>query len=648
MKRILIAGALACLASPAIAQPERGPLLLEGLFQDHAVLQRDRPIPIWGKALPGEQVTIEFAGSSVSTKADRSGRWTATLPARPAGGPHELVVSTPRGATRTVGDVMIGDVWLCSGQSNMEMGVAGSRNSWGELNGAADDGIRLLTVGHDTSPLPVEGFKTPVQWQPATRESVGDFSAACYFMARDLRATQKVPLGLIDASWGGTAIDAWRSEAGIARSGTSRDLLAVLEAYRRDPAEGNRLWGDVWARWWAAAAGSGERPWEPGSPGDWKPVPSLIAWEEWGEPSLASYNGMVWYRTSINLTPEQAASTATISIGAADEVDTSWVNGVAVGSDYHPGSNRTYKIPAGVLRPGANQIVINVLDTYGAGGLGGPPEQRAISFANGERVPLVSGWEYRMPPAGIGSPPRAPWESNAGLSGIYNGMIAPLGNFGLKGIAWYQGESDAGNAAGYRLKLRSLITDWRTQFESADLPFLVVQLPGWGARVTEPSESGFAQIREEQRTAVAAERNAGLAVTIDIGDPTDLHPGNKQDVGGRLARAARALAYGEAIAPSGPEFASVQSEGDAIAVAFKNVEGGLVTYSALRPIAFELCGPGAGSCRFVEARLEGNRVLIDRDDGPAARIRYCWGDSPLCNLHDRSGLPVGPFEAELQ
>lgn len=648
LKRILIAGALACLASPVIAQPERGPLLLEGLFQDHAVLQRDRPIPVWGSALPGEQVTIEFAGSTVRARADRSGRWVATLPASAVGGPYELVVSTPRGANQTIGDIMVGDVWLCSGQSNMEMSVAASRNSWGELNNAADDGIRLLTVGHDTGPLPVQDFKTPVRWQVATRESVGEFSAACYFMARDLRATENVPLGLIEASWGGTAIDAWRSEKAIAKSGTSEELLAVLDAYRRDSAEGNRRWGSIWERWWAGATRSGERPWEPGSLGDWKAVPSLTPWESWGEPSLAAYNGMLWYRTGVDLTPEQAASRASISIGAADEVDTTWVNGVAVGSDYHPGSNRTYEIPAGVLKPGANQIVINVLDTYGAGGLGGAPEQRAISFANGDRVPLTSGWEYRMPPVGIGNPPRAPWETNAGLSSIYNGMIAPLGNFGLKGIAWYQGESDAANAAGYRVKLRSLISDWRKQFESADLPFLVVQLPGWGQRVSTPAESGFAQIREEQRAAVAAESNAGLAVTIDIGDPTDLHPGNKQEVGRRLARAARSLAYGESISPSGPEFAGVQRDGELIAVSFRHVEGGLVTYSAQRPIAFELCGPETGSCRFVEARLEGNRVLIDLGDGPASRIRYCWGDSPLCNLHDSSGLPVGPFEAELR
>ena len=440
---IFAAAALAGLGATAAAQTDRGPLLVEGLFQDNAVLQRDRPIPIWGRALPGENVTIEFAGATVRTMADRTGRWQATLPTRPAGGPYELSVSTSRGATQTIGNILVGDVWLCAGQSNMEMGVAGSRNSWGELNNAADDAIRLLTVGHDTSALPVTGFKTPVRWQPASRESVGEFSAACYFMARDLRAAQDIPLGLIDASWGGTAIDAWRSEAAIEKSGTSGELLSVLASYRRDPVEGNRQWGELWQRWWAGATGSSARPWEPGASGDWKPVPSLTSWETWGAPSLASYNGTMWYRTSVDLTAEQAASAATISVGAVDEVDTSWVNGVAVGSDYHPGSNRTYRIPENVLRAGANQIVINVLDTYGYGGLSGPPELRALSFSNGDRVALDSGWEYLMPPGNIGDPPRAPWETNAGLSSIYNGMIAPLGNYGLTGFAWYQGESDA-------------------------------------------------------------------------------------------------------------------------------------------------------------------------------------------------------------
>ncbi len=363
-----------------------------------------------------------------------------------------------------------------------------------------------------------------------------------------------------------------------------------------------------------------------------------------GRSCNGQFQRLGWYRTSVTLTPEQASQPATLDIGWADDLDQTWVNGVAVGNTYGPNSSRAYTLAPGTLKAGENHVVVSVLDTYGAGGLMGPEELRKIQLADGSSVPLGSSWTYRVVPAAVGWPPRAPWESNAGLSLIYNGMIAPLGRYGLRGVAWYQGESDASPARGYAGKLASMMADWRSQFGKPDLPFLVVQLAGWGPSPATPGESGFALVRYEQRRAVAADPKAALAIAIDLGDRRDIHPANKQDVGLRLARGARRVAYGEAITPSGPEAVSARRSGDSIAVQFKNVDGALLTYNADQAIGFELCGEESGSCRFVPAAVQGSSVTMPAGTGAAARARFCWGDSPVCNLYDRAGLPAGPFE----
>jgi sialate O-acetylesterase len=376
-------------------------------------------------------------------------------------------------------------------------------------------------------------------------------------------------------------------------------------------------------------------------------VPRLSNWESWGIPELTNFNGAMWYRTSVTLTPQQARQQATLNVGWVDDLDQTWVNGVAVGSTYGPNSARAYTLPAGTLKPGLNSIVVNVLDTYGAGGMTGPEEMRAITFADGTSVRLGGEWSYSVAPASVGWPPRAPWETNSGLSTIYNGMIAPMGSYGLRGVAWYQGESDAGAERGYAAKLGSLMSDWRRQFQHPTLPFLVVQLAGWGPSPASPQESGSATVRDEQRLAVAADRHAGLAVAMDLGDRADIHPANKQEVGRRLARAARHVAYGEKIAPSGPEAVAAVRSGGTVSVSFKNFEGQLVSYNSSGPIGFELCGSEQGSCRFVAAEVRGSDVVIAGDTS-ATRIRYCWGDSPVCNLYDKAGLPAGPFELRIR
>ncbi|MDP5278077.1 sialate O-acetylesterase [Sphingomonas sp. DG1-23] len=634
------------LAAPALAQD--APPLLHPMFQDHGVLQRDRAIAVWGDAPAGESVQVNLGDKRLTARADKDGHWRAEFPPMPAGGPYALSATTQSGRNQRAEDLLVGDVWLCSGQSNMEYPVSGVLGAAGEIGKANDPEMRLLTVEKKTSLTPERHFPTPVQWQPATPQNVRDFSAACYFMARDLRASQKVPIGLIDATWGGTAIDAWRPETALAQDPTAREDLALLRIYRRDPAAASRRFGDRWMAWYRGKSGdaAGGEPWQATAPGDWAPLPSFDPWEKWGIADLAQYNGMLWYRTEVTLTPAQAAKGATLALGPADDMDASFVNGVPVGVTYAWGVPRLYPLAPSTLEPGKNWIAVGVLDTWGEGGLLGTADQRAIRFADGTSVPLAGpqGWRWRRAPASIGDPPHAPWEAIAGFSGIYNAMIAPIGPYGLRGAAWYQGEANAGSPDGYAEKLASMMAAWRGQFDSPNLPFLIAQLSSWGPRVPRPIESGFAQIRDEQRQAVAADAHAALAVTIDLGDVVDIHPANKQDVGHRLARGAEALTYGGKASPSGPWPVEARRDGTAIRIRFIGADQGLVAYSASEPIGFELCGTAGGSCRFVTARLAGTDVLIDPGTGPADRVRFCWGDSPICNLYDGTGLPATPFE----
>lgn len=409
--------------------------------------------------------------------------------------------------------------------------------------------------------------------------------------------------------------------------------------------------GRWWEDWWRTHAGAGTEPWqpEPARTGDWAEVPEpMRSWKAWGVPLVARHDGLVWFRRTVTLAPAQASRAATLSLGAIDEVDQTWVNGRAIRNTFGWGTDRAYALPAGVLRAGENVIVVNVLSTWDAGGMTGPAEKLALALDDGTKVALGGSWRYQVVPLAIGRPPRAPWESVAGLTTLYNGMIAPLGPFGLRGVAWYQGETNADAPAGYQAILAGLMSSWRAQLGS-DLPFVIVQLPGFGPAPTAPVESGWSDVRDAQRRAVAGDPHAALTVTIDLGERDDIHPTNKRDVGVRIARAMRRVAYGETIAPTGPAVRSATLEPGRVVVSFRDVEGRLATYSSSHAIGFELCGAAAGTCRFASGTVEADRVVIPTDGGPPpARLRFCWGGSPVCNLSDGSGLPAGPFELALR
>ncbi|NZA25110.1 9-O-acetylesterase [Luteimonas sp. SJ-92] len=621
--------------------------LLHPMFQDHAVLQRGQPLRLYGSAPPGQQVQVEFAGRRARARADNDGRWEARLPALRAGGPHALTARAGERVQR-VEDVLVGDVWLCAGQSNMELQVWRALDARAELADAGNDRIRLLTVPKAGAALPQDDFAEPVRWRPVDADAVRDFSAACYFFARELQRSIDVPMGLVSAAWGGSRIQAWTSGAALRAAGGHEDELAALRQYAADPVAAGARWGELWGQWWRGREGAaaGDEPWRADyAPGrDWRPAPpELGPWEQWGVAELAEHDGMVWYRASARLDAAQAAQDAVLVLGPVDETDMTWVNGRGVGSAYDPGGAREYPLPTGLLQAGDNTVVVNALDTYRAGGLGGPASAQYLRLADGSRVPL-QGWRYRVE-SGSDWPPPAPWQSAAGMSTLYNGMIAPLGRYGLRGMLWYQGESNTLEAERYADQLRTLRADWRDRFGEG-LPLLVVQLAGYGMPKAHPAESGWAELREAQRRVADEDTGTGLAVTIDIGDRYDLHPPNKQELGRRLARAARHVVYGERLAPSGPVPRSVRREGETVTVAFDDVDGELLAYGAEGPLGFELCGPAPETCRWAQASINGQEVVL-RGAPAATRVRYGWADSPLLNMFDGAGLPAGPFETSI-
>ena len=623
------------------------PPLLARIFADHVVLQRDRPIDVYGAAGPRDAVTVTLSGTTLATTADAAGRWRVALPALPAGGAFTLTART-KDRQQSVADVLVGDVWLCSGQSNMEWAVRNTLDAGNEALHSANDGIRQVTIPRFAASAPRADFDAELEWKIAGPDTTGDFSAVCYYTARELQKTVKVPMGLVVSSWGGTRIETWLSREKLRELGGNDASLDLLAKYATDKPAAMRQWGEKFQTWWLAQpATKGSQPWKVAR-GDaaWTAAPSLEkTWEEWGVPALAGYDGMMWYRAHVTLTAAQAKQAATLAIGEVNDVDIAWVNGRAMGSGFGDGEH-TYPVPAKLLKAGVNDVVVNVFDMWGTGGLAGPASGRQLRLADGTAVAL-EGWEYQVPPPGLWAP-RAPWEAIAGINILYNGMIAPLGPFGFRGVQWYQGEANAGldDARRYQAQLQGLFADWRRQF-AAPLPFLVVQLANFGALTPGPVDSGWAHLRDAQRRAVTADGNAGIAITIDIGNRDDIHPQNKQDVGKRMARAAKKVVYQESGSGWGAQPLSAKRVDGGVVVTLGDFDGALRVVGAKDPAAFEVCGVDPKSCQFVSALLEGDKVLLERSFD-ATRVRYCWADSPICNLYDTAGQPVGPFEVAIE
>jgi sialate O-acetylesterase len=584
-----------------------------------------------------------FAGRGQGqATADAEGRWSTTFPAREPGAALTLTAQAG-GERQTISDLLVGDVWLCSGQSNMEYPLRRALAGEAEAANAADPNIRLLQTGRTSLPTPTTALPKEAVWRAATPESANNFSAACFFMGREIKKTTGVPIGLIDATWGGSVIQDWISRDGLHALGDYDEGLAVLADYARSPDVGVAHWSAMLGRWAAKAepqATSWNRP--DFDDRDWKTMPAEQFWET--NPGLETFDGTIWLRATITLTDKQARQGATLSLGPIDDLDTTFVNGREVGSSQGWDKPREYKVAPGVLKAGPNVIAVRAIDTSGGGGAWGPAAQKGLKFDDGSFAPLGATWRYKVSAtiAESGLPPTAPWVGTSGLSTLRNGMIAPLIPYGLKGFAWYQGEANVAEPAAYARLLPALVADWRKAFGGPDLPFLVVQLADFGPRQIAPVESGWAGVRDVQRRAAAADPKVGLASAVDIGDITDIHPANKQQVGHRLALQARKLAYGEtALVAAGPAPLSATRTGGAVTV---RLDQPAVVQADVRPVGFELCDAG-GACRFADAALAGDQVRLAVPAGFApVKVRFAWADSPILNLYGRTGLPATPFE----
>jgi len=611
-------------------------------------VQRGRPVKIYGVTMPGTVVAVTLGSTRGESRAGSDGRWTAALPAQPAGGPYTLTASAGS-ETTTLNDVLIGDVFFCSGQSNMAFSQRQADGAADDARTATDGQIRQLNIPASASLTPRQAFSTNVRWVVGSPEAVGSFSAACYYFARELKKTVNVPVGLIVASYGGARLRTFMSEETLRKLGLENDDLDILDLYRNDQDAALRRWGAKWESWWNGARPKDGQPWLTDfNDSSWKTAPpGLGPWALWnGSTNPDGFIGQMWMRTTVALTAEQAEKPgAMLDLGSVNQEDETWVNGKYVGASSF--ANRTrYAIPSGLLKAGLNVITTNVYCGWRDCGVRGPAENRAVRFADNSSVPLSSPWKYQEVPDGtIG--PQLPWGSVHGVTLDYNGMVLPVGAYTFRGAVWYQGESDVHFGTNYyKTTLPALMQEWRRQFDNPDLPFLIVQLPGYGAVPTQPAAATWADLREAQRQAVLADQHAAIAVTVDIGDPANLHPTNKREVGRRLAIAARHLIYDERIPPSGPAVAGVARRGSNVVVSFADVTGAL-TMREGSPSGFELCGATQASCHWADARVDGTTVVLSNAGG-ATRVRYAWGGSPVCPLSDKSGLPAGPFEMPIR
>jgi sialate O-acetylesterase len=650
----LLVLAFGCLSLPAHATE----LSLARIFSNHAVLQRDQPITIWGIASAGRKVTVTLGGRVADGNADAHGRWKIQLPPQPAGGPYTLTVGAD-GQTVSRDDILVGDVYLCAGQSNMEFAVRASTNAMGATYGARNDQLRYLNIQKNSAATPQEELKGPVQWTTLTPETVGDASAVCYYMARSLQARYKIPVGFVNASWGGTMIQSWIGAESLRPLDDYRDGVDAVAQYGADPAAAMRAEYARSEAWWRAhdPAAAAQHAWIAPDFDDsaWQSVTPAGSWKDSGVAGFKDFDGVAWYRTAVTLTEAQAKAANALQLGPVDTYDSTWVNGVHVGGAGLPWIWRDYAVPPGVFKPGRNVIAMRVLSGGTGGGLSGHPASRNVITADGQAIPLPAVWKVNRGSALKGLSVRpAPWDVPTSLTTLYNGMIAPLVGYKFKLAAWYQGEANAGEDAAnpggpqeYRTLLPLLMRDWRQRFGQPALPFFVVQLPAFGSPARAPGYSAWAELRQAQAQTVAHDAHAGLIVTLDVGDRFDIHPTQKTVVGERLARAARAVAYGEKSAPGSPAPISARRVGRDIVIAFRGTGGGLATYSSDHAFGFEVCARKA--CRYADARVSGDTVVLAGAGIPAAtRVRYAWADAPFVNLFGGDDLPAAPFELDVQ
>lgn len=627
------------------------------LFGDHMVLQRRKPVPLWGWADPGERLKVAFNGQTKQIKAGKDGYWRTTLDPMEAGGPFVLTVQGKTGVL-SLQDVLVGEVWICSGQSNMEWTVRQATNAAEEIRTANYPQIRHFGVKHVTSVEP----QTDVagQWLVCNPATVGEFTAVGYFFARDLAQKLNVPIGLMHTSWGGTHSETWTSREAMESDPDLRPAVAKIPA---DGDAATRKQKEKLLRALAEKQGS-SMP----SPADvrasrqldydastWPVMKLPQAWEV----ELPNLNGVAWFRREFELPASADLNNVTLSLGKIDDVDSTFVNGIFVGSKRVWDENRTYLLPGGLLKSGRNVVTVRAEDSWGGGGLVGGDATFGLS-GKGLSVSLTGNWQFRVSEV---FPSSVETDPNTYSTLLFNAMVNPLIPMAMQGVIWYQGESNAARAYQYRTSFPLMIQDWRNHWNRLEpsagpFPFLFVQLASFNAdNGTSQKGSTWAELREAQ-TMTLKLPNTGMAVASDIGDPKDIHPKNKLDVGKRLAAEALRVAYTPRDANAkqmdssnvsrGPMFDQLKIEGNRAMLTFKNVGSGLMTpdrYGYLK--GFEVAGNDQ-KFYYARAEIQGNTVVIFCPNvaNPVA-VRYGWADDNSdVNLYNKEGFPAVPFRTD--
>ncbi len=639
---------LSCQKSPHPAKD----ILLNPLFTDNMVLQQKQDIPIWGKAESGGEVVVTLNDQEKRCIVDDKGNWRVDLAPVPAGGPYELVISGEK--IDRIKNVMVGEVWVCSGQSNMEMpigGVGKVSNYKEEIANSSYPNIRLLNVEKIMATTPQEKLVSD-GWEVCSPETTPNFSAVAYFFGRYLYKKLNVPIGLIETAYGGTLVEAWTSGATLKKIPEFAEIVQEIESDKTTDKEKEIETKRKLAEWpdkieeILVNSGTLNHGFQNSdyNTNDWKTMRLPTLWE-----ALDIYiDGVVWFSKDVNVPKSWDGEDLELSLGKINDYDITWFNGKRVGRGTDVIDLRVYKIPSSLVKIGQNRIVVQVMDIGGSGGLYGPARKMKLSSKKGS-ISLVGNWKYKIDPIKIDVhklPEKQ--DQNAGVNRptvLFNGMINPLLPYGIRGAIWYQGESNVERAYQYRKLFSAMIKDWRNVWDEGNFPFYFVQLANYMKVKPQPADDAWAELREAQTMALELP-NTGMAVTIDIGEAKDVHPKNKQEVGRRLALNALAKTYGKDIPYSGPMYKTMKIDGDKIRLKFTNADGGLKIKDGKQLKGFAIAGSDK---KFVwaNANIKGDEVIVwsSKIKNPVA-VRYAWAANPVCNLYNGADLPASPFRTD--
>jgi len=629
-----------------------GQIVLPNLLTNHAVLQRDIPVKIWGTASSGEKITVKFGSFVAKTNANKTGNWAVMLPSTKAGGPYTIEIS---GKNKIVlNDILFGDVYVCSGQSNMEWSVLKSNHAKQEIDSANFPQIRILNVDKKTSTFTVDNVQTK-GWSLAIGNNIKHFSAVGFFFGKHLYQTQNIPIGLIGSNWGGTKIETWMSTNSLSKFDYLKDLLKEQNQHSN-----NRMAFENWRNMHYPKSDEGTvNHWESVSYND-------SNWSEMNIPQklentkgLENFDGVIWFRKSFVLPADMKNENLWLHLGFIGDFNELYINGKKIDSTNFRSVWRTHSIPKDLLKiNGENVIAVRVFNPKDSGGMFEKIPQNMV-FSKDQWspilpiLPMYGTWKYKV---GLklekpitDSIPIVITNPNGFYSSLYNGMIYPLLNYKIKGAIWYQGESNNTDAVNYKKLLPTMISDWRSNW-GYDFPFLIVQLANFNdkkPRCTFPCKSTYAELREAQFMATNLSFT-GIATAIDIGLADDIHPTNKQDVGKRLGLVAQKMIYNQNVVSQGPVYESMIIEGNKIRLKFKNIENGWLLKGRYGYInGFAIAGADKNLV-WAKAEFDGKDILVFSDNikNPIA-VRYAWENNPEdANLYNADGLPAFPFRTD--